>query len=177
MFTRRGDAGETDTGSRKRVTKASAIIEIEGHIDSVNSFLGLAWSKCQWDDMKSDIALVQEDLFVIGEELTAEGKNRTLADERLKWLEARTLDLKGEAGKIKLFVMPGGSEISALFHVCRTQSRLLERTVVHAREEVGVRHLVLSYLNRLSSLLFMHSVVANVRLGVSERIWSINREI
>lgn len=176
MFTRRGDTGETDTGSRKRVTKASAIIEVEGHIDSVNSFLGLAWSKCLWDDIRKDLAMVQEDLFVIGEELTAEGKKRVLADERLQWMEKRTLELKGEAGKIKLFILPGGSEIAALLHVCRTQSRLLERTVVHAREDIEIKPLILSYLNRLSSLLFMHSVVANRRLGVEERIWSINRE-
>ncbi|MGC8608741.1 MAG: hypothetical protein ACP5UV_02595, partial [Thermoplasmata archaeon] len=35
MFTRRGDAGETDLADRRRVGKDSPIVEIQGEIDEL----------------------------------------------------------------------------------------------------------------------------------------------
>ncbi|MFG1519323.1 MAG: cob(I)yrinic acid a,c-diamide adenosyltransferase [Thermoplasmataceae archaeon] len=177
MFTRRGDTGDTDTGDRERVIKSSPIIEVEGRIDELNSFIGLASTRCQWEDILADLKVVQEDLFTIGEEFTTKGTRRTLQPERLAWLENRTLELKKEAGRIRLFIVPGGSEIASLLHIVRTQSRNLERLVVSYKLILKPSPLLLQFLNRLSSLFFVQAVVANKRLGVEERIWEIRREI
>lgn len=177
MFTRRGDAGETDTGDRDRVIKSSPIIEVEGRIDELNSFIGLALVGCQWNDIMDDLKRIQDDLFTIGEEFTTKGTRRTLQPERLAWLEERTLELKKEAGKIKLFIIPGGSEVASLLHIVRTQSRNLERLVVSYKLILKPSPLMLQFLNRLSSLFFVQAVVANKRLGIEERIWEIRREV
>lgn len=42
MFTRRGDSGSTDTGDRRRVSKSSALVEVEGTLDEAISSIGNA---------------------------------------------------------------------------------------------------------------------------------------
>lgn len=176
MFTRKGDSGETDTGSGRRVSKGDATVEVEGTTDELNSFLGYAASVVKWDDIRQDIAAAQEDIFALGEHILADGKKRVITEERVKWLEDRVFVYREEIGKIKLFVVPGGSVESAALHMARTVARRLERTIVAASRIKEIDPVVLSYANRLSSMLFMHALAANKRLGVEEKIWSINRE-
>lgn len=176
MFTRKGDKGETDTSTGHRVSKGDALVEVEGTTDELNSFLGFAAAMVQWDDIKQDISAIQEDIFTLGEDILAGGRKRTIKEERVKWLEERVVLYKKEIGPIKLFVVPGGSVESGILHAVRTIARRLERTIVVASEIKEISPQVLSYANRLSSLLFMHALVANKRKGIEERIWSINRE-
>ncbi len=152
------------------------LVEIEGEIDSLISVIGYASTVIKWEDIIADLKETQVDLFTIGEDMLAAGKKRTLSEDRTKWLEDRTIQYRHEAGKIKLFVIPGGSPESAILHVARTSARTLERVVVRYAGSVYTTKAIQSYLNRLSSLLFMMSVVANVRKGISESIWEIGRE-
>lgn len=176
VFTRKGDKGETDTTSGTRVSKGDALVEVEGTTDELNSFLGFAASMVEWDDIREDIAAIQEDIFTLGEDILAGGKKRAITEARVKWLEERVYVYKEEIGKIKLFVVPGGSVESGILHAVRTIARRLERTIVAASQLKEISPHVLSYSNRLSSLLFMHALAANKRKGIEERIWSINRE-
>lgn len=171
MYTKRGDKGETDTGTGMRVTKGSHIIDAEGTIDELNSFLGFARVTTKWDDIGSDIEAIQEDLFVLGEHITTQGTRRTLKPERLAWLEERVTYYRKEYGKIKLFVIPGGSVESTSLHIARTVCRRLERELVKAKEEVEIPEIIEQYINRLSSVLFFHSLISNRRLKIDERIW------
>ncbi len=171
MYTKRGDKGETDTGTGMRVTKGSHIIDTEGSIDELNSFLGFALVNTKWDDIKTDIEAIQEDLFVLGEHITTNGTRRTLKPERLAWLEERVTYYRKEYGKIKLFVVPGGSVESTSLHMARTVCRRLERDMVKAKDETEIPEIIEQYINRLSSLLFFHSLISNRRLNIEERIW------
>lgn len=176
MFTRKGDSGETDTSTGNRKSKGDPLVELEGTSDELNSFIGLARSMVEWDDIKEDLLAVQEDIFTLGEDILADGRKRTISEDRVKWLEERVYKYKGEIGKIQLFVVPGGSRESSVLHSARTIARRFERTVVIASSIKTINPHVLSYANRLSSLLFMHALAANKRLGIQERIWTINRE-
>ncbi|WP_188679778.1 cob(I)yrinic acid a,c-diamide adenosyltransferase [Thermogymnomonas acidicola] len=176
MFTRRGDQGETDTGSRKRVAKSSSLINLEGTIDETISFIGFATVKTRWEDIRQDLRTVQEDLFTIGEEITSEGAGRHIDRSRVDWLEERTLEYRKEIGRIDLFVVPDGSEEATSLHICRTVVRRLERLAVSLRTELGFEGTILAYLNRLSSLLFMMALASNRRLGITERIWRFRKE-
>lgn len=51
MFTKKGDSGETDV-IRKRVGKDSPLVNFLGDLDELNSFLGMAYLKAKWDDIK-----------------------------------------------------------------------------------------------------------------------------
>ncbi len=176
MFTRRGDAGETDTGLRIRVGKDSPLVEFQGTLDELNSFIGIALVTSKWDDIRSDLNLIQNDIFLIGEDITAMGTHRTITEDRVKWLEAKVFDYRKEIGKIRLFVIPGGSQEAATLHVARSVARRAERIAVYLSKQTSVNKYILIYLNRLSSLLFMHALVSNRRLGIEERIWDIRRE-
>lgn len=173
MFTRRGDAGDTDTVDRSRVVKDSLKVEVEGALDETISFVGNALVKSSWDDLSSDLFAIQNDLFTMGEDIGASGTKRTLEEDRLTWLEERTRKYKEEIGQIRLFVVPGGSEAAASLHVARVVSRSAERKVVSLSHEVKISPVVLKYANRLSSALFMMALVANRRLGIQEKIWDV----
>ncbi len=173
MFTRRGDSGETDTGLRERVSKGSALVNLEGTLDETISFIGHASVISRWDDIRTDLRQIQVDLFTLGEHVSASGKRRTIGKERTEWLEERVRAYKSEIGKIRLFVVPDGSPESTSLHVARTVARRLERYAVSVTRELQIETPVLTYLNRVSSLLFMLALASNKRLGIEERIWDI----
>ena len=173
MFTRRGDSGETDNTKGERVSKASALIEIEGTVDELNSFLGLAMEFSVWDDIRSDLDRIQNNVFTLGEHVLTESNGRTLSEDDVLWLEERVKIYRSEIGKINLFVIPGGSREASTLHVARTVSRRLERLLVLYAHQKKQPEVVMKYANRISSLLFMLALASNKRLGVAERIWPL----
>ncbi len=173
MYTRKGDKGTTDAGTGGRVGKSSSVVELEGTLDEFNSFLGLASARIGWDDMKADLSRIQFEIFTLGEHIYMHGEGRTLSPDNTKWLEERVDHYQKEVGPIRLFVIPGGTEDSAALHVARTVCRRLERVIVACAEEMKVSDAVLSYINRLSSVLFMMALAANRRHSVGEKIWEL----
>ncbi|MEM3351983.1 MAG: cob(I)yrinic acid a,c-diamide adenosyltransferase [Saccharolobus sp.] len=172
MFTKSGDDGNTNVIS-KRVGKDSPLVNLLGDIDEINSFIGLALTKIKWEDIRRDLMKVQNDLFILGEEVI-QNKGR-ISEESIKWLENRTVEYRKESGPVRLFVIPGGSEESSYLHVVRSVVRRVERNAVKYSKEVELNKWIIVYLNRLSSLLFIMAVVANKRNGVEERIYDIGK--
>ncbi|MEM0199957.1 MAG: cob(I)yrinic acid a,c-diamide adenosyltransferase [Saccharolobus sp.] len=172
MFTKSGDDGNTNV-INKRVGKDSPLVNLLGDIDEINSFIGLALTKIKWEDMRRDLMKVQNDLFILGEEVI-QNKGR-VSEESVKWLENRTVEYRKESGPVRLFVIPGGSEESSYLHVVRSVVRRVERNAVKYSKEVELNKWIIVYLNRLSSLLFIMAVVANKRNGVEERIYDIGK--
>ena len=173
MYTRRVDKGETDSGRGERLGKDSLQVELEGTNDELNSFIGLARAKVSWNDMKEDLAKIQRDIFTMGEHILKAGTGRSLNEGDTKWLEERVEYYRREVGPIHLFVIQGGSEGAAYLHVARTVCRRYERMVISGKELLGIGPDVLSYANRLSSVLFMMAVAAKKRMSVKEEIWDI----
>ncbi|KJE48895.1 MULTISPECIES: cob(I)yrinic acid a,c-diamide adenosyltransferase [Acidiplasma] len=175
MFTRRGDSGETDTGLRIRVGKDSPMVDLEGTLDELNTFVGFALINSKWEDIKNDLKKIQNDIFVIGEDITAESTHRTIKDEDVRWLEESVKKYREEIGKIHLFIVPDGDISAVSLHMARAVARRTERLAVYVSKKMQVNKYILIYLNRLSSLLFMHALASNKRLGIEERIWDIKR--
>ena len=173
MFTRRGDSGETDNTRGQRVSKASMLIDIEGTVDELNSFLGLAMVFSRWNDIRSDLDRIQNNIFTLGEHVLTESNGRKLSENDVTWLEDRVNVYRKEIGKIMLFVIPGGSKESSTLHVARTVSRRLERLLVLYAHEKKQPEVVMKYANRVSSLLFMLALASNKRQGIDERIWPL----
>lgn len=173
MYTRKGDQGRTDSGAGGRVGKDSSVVELEGTLDEFNSFLGLAATRLKWEDMNEDLARIQFEVFTLGEHIYMHGEGRKLTMENTTWLEGRVAHYQKEIGPIRLFIIPGGTEDSAVLHVARTVCRRLERVIASCAEEMKVAREVLSYINRLSSVLFMMALAANRRHGAEEKIWEL----
>jgi cob(I)alamin adenosyltransferase len=75
---------------------------------------------------------------------------------------------------LRSFVLPGGSEVNSLLHVCRTVCRRAERLCVTLAREESAPPFSVQYLNRLSDAFFVWSRWANVKLGAAEVLWKPN---
>ncbi|MFP3197068.1 MAG: cob(I)yrinic acid a,c-diamide adenosyltransferase [Sulfolobaceae archaeon] len=175
MFTREGDDGSTNV-INKRVGKDSPLVNLLGDLDELNSYLGYLVSKLPWEDMKNDIRKVQYTLFEIGEDLSTNGVKKRITMDYVKWLEDRTVAYRKETGPVRLFVIPGGSEEASLIHITRSVCRRIERnTVKYSKELPEMNKMIITYLNRLSSLLFAMALAANKRKGVEENVYDIGK--
>ena len=90
----------------------------------------------------------------------------------------RTIDhYNADLTALNSFILPGGSEASSLLHVSRTIARRAERdtSLLSSEEEINMKSL--TYLNRLSDLLFVLCRVLNEN-GLRDILWipGLNQE-
>jgi cob(I)alamin adenosyltransferase len=71
---------------------------------------------------------------------------------------------------LRRFILAGGSASGAALHVARTVCRRAERSIVSV-DDAGYEAELLTYVNRLSDLLFVLARTANHRAGVPEAEW------
>jgi cob(I)alamin adenosyltransferase len=69
------------------------------------------------------------------------------------------------------FVLPGGSEGAARFHLARCICRRAERSLVELGGQETIRGELFRYVNRLSDLLFVLARYANHEVGVEDIPW------
>ncbi|UCH28279.1 MAG: cob(I)yrinic acid a,c-diamide adenosyltransferase [Myxococcales bacterium] len=177
IYTKTGDEGETGLFGGDRVSKASLRVDAYGEVDELNSAIG--WARMQVSERDLDALLnqIQNDLFEVGAELgsTAERKQKgampLIEEPQVEALE-RAID-RYEEGPPPLtsFVLPGGSEGAARFHLARCVCRRAERSIVALGAQEAVRGEVLRYVNRLSDLLFTLARHANHAAGVEDIPW------
>jgi cob(I)alamin adenosyltransferase len=178
IYTRRGDAGETDLFGGPRVAKDALRVEAYGSVDELNAVLGLAAAASAHAEIRELLAGVQSTLFDVGAWLaTPDAAHRAKAgtpsarDEDVARLEQRIDAFEGELAPLKTFVLPGGTPAAAALHHARTVCRRAERRVVSLDREERVGEVTLRYLNRLSDLLFVLARVENHRAGVADVPW------
>ncbi len=176
LYTKNGDNGKTSIyGCDQRISKSSAITEALGSLDEVNSFLGVC--KAQIHDsgfMIQDkkvwdiIHRVQNNLFTIQAQVA--GADKKILEEDVLWLEKVISEIDKELPKIKSFLISGANDISANFDFARTLARRAERRVVAVSEEniTKIDEFTLSYMNRLSSLLYALARYFASKYGVEE---------
>ncbi|OCA83344.1 ATP:cob(I)alamin adenosyltransferase [Bacillus sp. FJAT-27225] len=176
IYTKSGDKGTTSLIYGSRVAKNDAKVEAYGTCDEANSAIGLAFSylKNEFFTGKESIEHVyhkiQTQLFHVGAELaTPEGKEVKwkITAEDIREMEAQIDEWDSSLPQLTTFILPGGHPAGAAFHLARTVVRRAERSAVALGDSVNP--LVLSYLNRLSDLLFVTARYVNLKLGVEEK--------
>lgn len=177
LYTGKGDKGTTKlfkTPKGERISKSSAIFEALGSLDQINSFLGLCKVKIDSRLKVKDLSIkdiveqVQKNLFIIQAELA--GSEMTIKERKVKEMESIIDAIEEELPAIKTFFIPGGTELAAFFDVARTFARQTERYVVSLVEKNGIKigEYSLSYINRLSSLLYAMARLSNHKAGITE---------
>lgn len=178
IYTRTGDAGSTALGDGSRVRKVDPRLAAYGDVDEANSAIGVAVTT---GGLRSDVVelliRIQNELFDVGADLcnpvTPDPAYPPLRidDGYITALEAACDSYNESLPTLRSFVLPGGTPGSALLHVARTTVRRAERSAWTAMEVYGqgVNPIAVTYLNRLSDLLFILSRVANE--GGSDLLW------
>ena len=152
-----------------------------GEVDEANSHIGLIVSNIKgnlaFDDVERILLDIQYDLFVVGAEL-ANPQNKKddkmlVKKEMTTNIESYIDKLESELAPISYFILPGGTIESSLFHICRTVVRRAERTAVALSREQKINEDILTYLNRLSDLLFVLARVTNNRQNCNDIPWKL----
>ena len=189
LYTGFGDKGTTTLFDCKqtRISKSALLIEALGSVDELNAYLGII--KVSSDINKIVLAMtkkkisfikilddIQQNLFVIQAELG--GSKMTVNKKELTNIE-KIINKIGEIlPPITSFTVSGGSVISASLDFSRTLARKAERRIISVSEEgsriVGLG--TLSYLNRLSSVLFAMSRYSNYFFSIPEEHPDYNKK-
>ena len=179
IYTRRGDRGETDLFGGGRVGKDDVRVEAYGAVDELNAVIGAAMSTSAQEDLRALCRSVQEMLFDLGAYLATPDPDRRAksgvrepGDDAVAALEAQIDAFEKELDPLRSFILPGGVQAAAAFHLARTVCRRAERRAVALDREQKLGEACLRYLNRLSDLLFVLARVENRRAGVGDLEWS-----
>lgn len=180
IYTRTGDAGGTGLFDGSRVLKSDPRVAAYGDVDELNAWLGLVRTEALAmpdTQLAGMIERIQRDLFALGARLADPAKRiaervtkAAVSGEDISRLEGWIDLLEEELPPLRRFILAGGCRTGAALHVARTVCRRAERSVVGLGAD-AVDPLVLTYVNRLSDLLFVMARAANRREGAAETEW------
>jgi len=179
IYTRTGDEGETGLFGGGRVPKDHERVAAYGDVDELNAVLGMARAAAPGATFDALLELVQRDLFSIGGYLATPDPAKVEAalakaeipPTRVAEFERAMDDADTELPPLRAFVLPAGTPQATALHHARTVCRRAERSVVHLAHGASVPPLLITYLNRLSDLLFTLARLANHRAGVPDKTW------
>lgn len=170
IYTKTGDTGTTAIGDGSRVAKTDPRIVATADVDECNAALGVALACGDLaDDIHAIVVSVQNDLFDVGADLCNPiVPNPTypplrIEEDYVTRLEGWCDEVNSRLPALNSFVLPSGTPGSAYLHVARTIARRAERSAWQLVSVDGdrVNPTVLTYLNRLSDLLFVLARAAN----------------
>lgn len=170
IYTGRGDEGETDLRDMSRVSKSSHRIEAYGTVDEANALIGTL-RPTGYDDVDVVLETIQNHLHVVQADLAnpdPDPADPQVDNTHVDALEQQIDTFDEELDPLQSFILPGGSDAGARVHHARTVIRRAERRVVDLARSEPINESVVTYLNRLSDLLFTLGRVVNARDGVAE---------
>lgn len=180
IYTRTGDGGQTALFGGGRVPKDHPRVAAYGTVDELNACLGWAVAVAAGADVRDRLARIQHDLFALGSLLAtpppAEGRPapKGLPEPpvaRVGEMEAWMDEAEERLPALRAFILPGGSPGAAALHLARTVCRRAERAVVRLASTEAVEDWMLTYLNRLSDVLFTFARIENLDAGSGDVEW------
>lgn len=171
FYTRKGDQGYTDLLGG-RVAKYDARPEAFGTIDEATAQIGYARSIAGSARTQEMLIAVQRDLYLMMAELAFASDMQQdryhITQAHLDRIEQETDALSADVPLPPHFILPGDTQSGAALDVARTVVRRAERLVVRLFHEHELHNeMVLAYLNRLSSLLFILGRFEDQHAGVT----------
>ncbi len=169
IYTRTGDGGQTRLGDMSVTTKNDARLHAYADVDEANAHLGVALAHDLEEDVRRVLIHVQNDLFDVGADLATPvvedppypqlRVEQDYVDRLEGWCDHYNETLPA----LRSFILNGGTPGAAALHVARTVVRRAERSAWAAHEQHGetMNVLAITYLNRLSDLLFILARYAN----------------
>lgn len=187
IYTRTGDGGQTRLSDMSKARKTDLRVEAYGDVDEANSAIGVALATQQLPgEVASVLRGIQNEMFDLGADLSnplrppkpdAKMADLRVAQDYVDRLEGLCDRFSELLPTLTSFILPGGSVAAAQLHIARTITRRAERAAWAAAEAYGlepvadpgtpggVNPTAITYLNRLSDLLFILTRVSNGRNG------------
>ena len=175
IYTRTGDAGRTRLADNSETDKTDLRVEAYGTVDEANSHIAVAVALGGLPERVEEmLERIRNEMFDVGADLATplqenpEWPALRIEQSSIDRLEAWCDELSDPLPNLRSFILPGGSPSGAQLHVARTVCRRAERTAwrcveAHGttttpdRGTGGINLLAVTYLNRLSDLLFIMS--------------------
>jgi len=176
ISTKRGDDGQTSLIGGRRVSKGAVRVAAYGAIDELISTMGFARSICDNAEVRERTKEIQRELFVVSASVatspdTNKKERPVVTTENVEALTRDVNRIEKFEGLLDDWALPGEHPGAAAFDVARTTCRRAEREVVRlmeSGEEVDLK--VISYLNRLSDLLWLFGRRLEKDAGVDGRL-------
>jgi cob(I)alamin adenosyltransferase len=200
IYSGSGDGGFARLpGPAGNARKDDARFAALGTIDELNATIGLCAAEARRTNrgpICQTLCGVQEDLLRLGAVFAAVSSGGEaplrLGGGEVERMEKEIDRISAELPELTHFVLPGGCELAARLHAARTVARRAERAAVAAlnptapgEPRAGARRggagqdpggsqtlPVLTYLNRLSDLLFTLARLANHQAGEGDAVWT-----
>ncbi|MCC7241593.1 MAG: cob(I)yrinic acid a,c-diamide adenosyltransferase [Acidobacteria bacterium] len=177
IYTKTGDAGETSLFDGTRVRKTDPRVVAYGEVDELQACIGAARAAGLDPDLTEMCLTMQRDLFAVGARLAdpshkiaARVEKAVIGEDDVTRLEEWIDRLEAEMPALRHFILSGGTLPAASLQVARAVCRRAERAAL-AIGGGEVEPVVLTYLNRVSDLLFMMARATNHRTGLPETEW------
>ena len=177
IYTKTGDDGTTGLFGAGRLPKYALRIEAYGTVDETNAVLGLCRSDSNAHHFEPLLEDIQRQLFVLGADLATPLEVRSqypiprIDEGDITPLEQAIDRFELDLPPLEKFILPGGSKLSAYFHLARTVSRRAERIVVELASTQEIGKYDIPFLNRLSDLFFVLARKANQLANVRDTEW------
>ncbi len=175
IATKTGDKGTTALIGGERVSKADFRVETYGTIDELGAAMGFARSICADAGINDLTKKIQRELFLVAGSVA----NPRFEDAPQPYVTPQMVDdLTTEVGRIESmegilsdWSLPGDVSAAAAFDVARTICRRAERCVVRMNESgENVDTQIITYLNRLSDLLWLIGRYLELKAGVDSSL-------
>jgi cob(I)alamin adenosyltransferase len=175
IATTRGDGGQTGLAGGIRVSKADLRVEAYGSVDELNTVLGFARSICTNKDIHDWTESIQRTLFRLGSALATPPESKkvppVISSEDVEDLTKLVHQIEATEGILADWSIPGAHTESAAYEMARTVCRRAERNAVRlAASGVEFKPEILSYLNRLSDVIWLFGRLIEVNAGVDARL-------
>ena len=176
IYTKTGDDGNTGLQGNYRIAKSHPRILAYGTVDEANAALGIVLTNSLDEDVTELLTKIQNDLFVVGADLSNPNlndvKNRVSLD-LIEALEQHIDKFESELPPLTNFILPGGDAAAAQLHYVRTVVRRAETQTVQLSEKDEINSNCIKYLNRLSDLFFVMGRLINKRKNREDIPWKI----
>jgi cob(I)alamin adenosyltransferase len=175
IATKTGDKGQTALIGGERVSKADFRVETYGTIDELGAAMGFARSICGDAEIDELTKSIQRELFLVAGSVAnphfEDAPKPYVTPEMIDRLTDEVSRIEKMKGILSDWSLPGEVSSAAAFDIARTICRRAERCVVRMDESgENVDTQIITYLNRLSDLLWLVGRLLELKAGVDSRL-------
>lgn len=188
IYTKFGDKGFTKLFSGDIISKNDPLVKSYGKIDTLISFIGfskalLKSSKYKKNKEINDIIQTLENIQLLCFKLMTDlagtnSKNvQRINEQDIKQIEDIIDSLWQTIPKLQNFIIPGNDPYSSSIHIARTICREIEPLLIESQNNYNINHLALTFINRLSDLLFTIAIKIDLLINKKLTLIKNNKKI